>query len=68
MWLRLAAPVSNGLDFFERDVQELEELLMIDGSGALELDVPAVHVGFGEPGGLHDGSPFLFGHVFIGSY
>jgi hypothetical protein len=43
-----AAPLADGADLFGRDVQELQELLMLFGRVALELDVETLHVVLGQ--------------------
>ena len=60
--LVFAAPFADGDDFLFGDVEEFEEFLVVGGGGALELLMPAVHVGFGEAGGFHYCDPFIFRH------
>ena len=55
-----AAPLANAGQFVLRDVEELQELLVLVRRGFFELGVPAMHVVFIETGGLHDGHPFIF--------
>lgn len=50
----LSAPLANRLDLVRRNVQELEEFLVLVGRHLLELCVPAVHLVFIEAAGVHD--------------
>src|SRR5437879_9452143 len=59
-----ATPLADGLDFVFRDVQELQELLMILGRRALEFNVPAMHGGFRKAGCAHDRYPLFLRHHF----
>src|SRR5579864_9610378 len=50
----LPAPLSHRLDFRSRNMEELQKLIVVFGSGPLKLPMPPVHVVFAEIRGLHD--------------
>jgi hypothetical protein len=55
------APLADPGDLVRRDVQELEEFLVLGRGGLLELAVPALHLVLGEPGRAHDGDERVLG-------
>jgi len=59
---RFSAPLADRLNLFWRNVQKLEEFLVLTGRRFFELRVPTVHIVFGEPGRTHDFNPLLFGN------
>ncbi len=58
--LLFPAPFTNRLDFFRRDVQEFQELLVLFRRRAFELRVPAAHIVFAESGAAHYFYPLFF--------